>query len=272
MQKNKKLGQVVAVDISRIEPNPAQPRVQFDPAELSALAQSIRQNGLLQPLTLRREGDRFLLIAGERRLRALKLAGYSIAPCIFVEADSDAAAMLALVENIQRQDLHFFEEAAALASLLKEGALSQQQLGERLGMAQSTVANKLRLLRFSKREKELISSLHFTERQARALLKLAGDPRFEEAVALLSQQKLTAAETERFVEQLLSGQKKSSSKKKFYPIVKDVRLFFNTINKALLLMNQSGIAATAQKREGDGCIEYLVRIPLRQEEPAAKTI
>ena len=138
---------VVSLPVEEIDPNPAQPRVYFDEQELGRLAGRIRENGLLQPLTVRKSGKRYTLIAGERRLRALKQAGISHAPCIIVEASDRQAAVLALIENIQRSGLNYFEEAAAFKNLITEWGLSQQELGKKLGMSQPSIANKRRLIR-----------------------------------------------------------------------------------------------------------------------------
>ena len=146
--KGKEANRVISVNVSLIYPNPAQPRRQFDPQELESLANSIRQNGLLQPLTVRNKGRYYELISGERRLRAIKLAGLSTAPCLVMETSERQAAVLALLENIQRADLNYFEEALALKKLMVEWGVSQQELGLRLGKAQSNIANKLRLLKY----------------------------------------------------------------------------------------------------------------------------
>ena len=265
-QKTKTLNQVVSLPVSLIYPNENQPRTVFNQDELARLSDSIRENGLLQPLTVRNMGRYYELIAGERRLRALKLAGIKEAPCIIVDTTEKQAAVFALLENIQRADLNYFEEAAALQNLMVEWNLSQQELGEKLGMAQSTIANKLRLLKFKPELQRYIFENGLGERHARALLRLPPE-QTGEAVQEIAGKKLNAAQAERLVDRILSaeagsGGKETSGKQSNHPIVKDVRLFFNTINRAISVMKESGIQASAQKVERDDCIEYIVKIPI----------
>lgn len=259
----KPLQTVMLIPVEEIDPNPAQPRVCFSQEELQSLSDSIRENGLLQPLTVRRCEKRYQLISGERRLRALKLASIPQAPCIVVETSDRQSAVFALIENIQRSDLNYFEEAMAIRNLITEWGLSQQELGQRLGMSQPTVANKLRLLRFDGQMQKLILEHGLNERQARALLKLDNPLQVQMAVEAIAAQKLNVAQTERYIETMLKDAAENAKpRKRFHPIVKDVRLFFNTVNRAVTVMNQSGIAATTKKIEKEDCIEYVVRIPL----------
>lgn len=242
--------------ISRIRPNPGQPRLNFPEKELESLAQSIRENGLLQPLTVRPTEDGYLLIAGERRLRALRRLGEERAPCLVLETDSTDGAVLALVENLQRADLNCFEEAEALRTLLTEWKVSQEELGRRLVRSQSTVANKLRLLRFPQKLREEMLAFGINERQARAILRLPED-RWEEAVRTVARRGLNVRQTESYVEEQLAGQRTKARKQ---PLIKDVRIFLNTVERALLLMKKSGICAQGHRTEGDGYIEYVIRI------------
>ena len=266
-QKTKTVNQVVLLPVSLIYPNENQPRTVFDRDELARLSESIKENGLLQPMTVRNRGRYYELIAGERRLRALKLAGIQEAPCIIVETTEKQAAVFALLENIQRADLNYFEEAAALQNLMVEWSLSQQELGEKLGMAQSTIANKLRLLKFDVPLQQYILENGLSERHARALLRLTLE-QAKEAVGEIAEKKLNVAQTERLVNRILSKKAaqpdgpEEGKKQSRHPIVKDVRLFFNTINRAISVMNESGIQASTQRVEKDDCIEYIVRIPI----------
>lgn len=254
------IGQIVAVDVSLISPNPAQPRKSFDSAELQSLADSIRENGLLQPLTVRKRERSYELISGERRLRAIKLAGLAKAPCIVVETTQRQSAVLALLENIQREDLNYFEEAAALQNLMVEWGVSQQELGMRLGKAQSTIANKLRLLKYEPKTRQRMLELGLNERQARALLRLEHPEQLAAAMEAVSRRGCNATQTDRYVDGLLAGAQKPTRVSR--PIVKDVRLFFNTINHAIRVMKQSGIPASTEKIEREDCIEYIVKIPV----------
>lgn len=260
--KLKTVNKVFLLDVDQIRPNPAQPRKEFNQEELKSLAESIVANGLLHPLTVRKCDSGYELISGERRLRALKYANLKEAPCILLTASDRQAAVLALLENIQREDLNYFEEALALKNLIVEWGLSQNELGARLGKSQPTIANKLRLLKFSPEEQQWILDHHINERQARALLKLEEPGRLMEVVEYIEEQHLNASQTEDYIGSLSAHPQEPPRQQKFCPIVKDVRLFFNTINKAIHVMNQSGIGASAERLEKGDHIEYIVRIPL----------
>ena len=256
---------LVRVAVDRIDPNPAQPRRLFAESEIESLAESIRQNGLLQPLTVRQDkkNGRYILIAGERRLRALKLAGISEALCVIHDMPDKQAAVLALVENIERQDLTFFEEAEAIRTLMTEWNLSQQDLGEKLGKAQSTIANKLRLLRYSDKEREKFLSAGLSERHARSLVRLAGSPLLEKAIARVCELHLSADEAEKLAEQLGLGEEEAvPPKRKRQPIIRDVRVFVNTVKKAVRVMKESGIPVRCDRKDENDHIEYIIRIPI----------
>ena len=171
--KEKQVNKVVEVRAEDILPNPNQPRTDFSDKDIAALSESITQNGILQPLSVRKNGDVYELIAGERRLRAAKMCGLVSVPCIVYDMTDRSSAILALVENIQRQDLSFFDEAAAIEKLISYYGMTQEEAAAKLGKAQSTIANKLRLLRLTPDERALINKYGLTERHSRALLKLA---------------------------------------------------------------------------------------------------
>lgn len=263
-QKGKTVNKVILIDVELIRPNPAQPRTIFKQSEIESLAASIVQNGLLQPLTVRKCSGYYELISGERRLRAIKYALMKEAPCIVVDTTDQQSAVLALLENIQREDLNYFEEALALKNLMVEWGISQQELGARLGYAQPTIANKLRLLRFDELTQKLILGHELSERQARALLKLDDPELLQIAVEHIAQERLNVAQTEEYIASLLgkTPATKEKPRKKVHPIVKDVRLFLNTINHAVSVMKQSGIKASTEKIEQEDCITYVVKIPL----------
>ena len=256
-QREKTVNRVVLLEVGSIRPNPAQPRTVFDPEALTALAESIRQNGLLQPISVRKEKEGvYELIAGERRLRAAKLAGLGEIPAIILEATPQESAVLALLENLQRRDLNFFEQAAALAAAITEWNITQEEAAARLSMAQSTVANKIRLARIPLGQQELILEGGLTERHARALLKLTDNER-EEAIREIIRRRYNVAQTEKYIETL----QKPQEKKLRLPVIKDVRIFLNTIDKALGVMKSAGVPAESEKHETPGYIEYIVRIP-----------
>lgn len=262
VKKDKQLNKcrVLQVPVGRIIPNPSQPRHSFDPESLLSLSQSIRHNGILQPLTVRvRDDGDYELVAGERRLRAAIMAGYTMVPCIPVMIDGTQSAVMGLLENLQREDLNFFDEAAGIATLIERCGLTQEEVAVKLGKGQSTVANKLRLLRIGRGQREKILALGLTERHARALLRLDDNQR-EEALRVIERQKLNVDETDRLVEEILFP-KEGIKDQRHFTVIKDVRIFFNTMNNAVDLMKRSGIEAVAQRQEFDEYIEYSVRIP-----------
>ena len=255
---------IVPVDPTRIVPNPAQPRRFFEPDAIASLSDSIRQHGILQPLTVREIGDgRYELIAGERRLRAAILLGMPEVPCIVMEVDERESAALAIIENLQRHDLNFFEQAAAIASLIETCSLTQEEAAARLSVSQSFVANKLRLLRFLEDERELILSSGLTERHARTLLRLSGDDRLT-ALREIVRRRLNVAETEEYVARLLTppadepAVRRESNRIR---LTRDVRLFCNSVNNALDILRRSGVAAESSRRESDSYTEIWIRVP-----------
>lgn len=259
--KEKPINRVVEVDISDIRPNPHQPRSEFDIADIQSLADSILQNGILQPLTVRRGENRYELIAGERRLRAAKLAGLRAVPCIILDISSRNSAIMALVENIQRQDLSFFDEASAIEKLITYYGMTQEDAAAKLGKAQSTIANKLRLLRLTADEREVIMKYNLTERHARALLRLAAPAERLAVLERVVKQNLNVEKTEAAVEEVIGKKKVQNSYKKRSKVFQNVRIFVNTITKAVETMQAVGIAAESQKIQHEDYIEYRVKIP-----------
>lgn len=258
--KEKVVNKVVEIDIDKIEANPYQPRTVFGD-DIDELAESIRLNGLIQPLTVKAEGERYILIAGERRLRALKSLGNAFAPCIVLDITDRNSAVLALVENIQRKDLHFFDEAEALSKLLDFYGMTQEDAAVRLGKTQSTIANKLRLLKLSESIRSKIRCCGLTERHARALLRLSNENLQLEAVDNICSKRLNVEQTERLVAAIIDRENERESIRRRSGAFKDIRLFVNTINKAVEMMKAAGINADSQKIKENGYIEYIVRIP-----------
>lgn len=258
--KERKEIKVINVPIGKIKPNPLQPRKKFDSDSLLGLAESIKQNGILQPLSVRKLDDgNYELVAGERRLRASLLAGKTHVPCIETEIDKNQSAIMALIENLQREDLHFFEESEGIARLIETCGYTQEEVALRLGKNQSTIANKLRLLRLSNDEKFRIINAGLSERHARALLKLADNKR-EQALDIIIEKNLNVYETEKLVENLLQPIEEKKVHKQL-PIVKDIRLFLNTVNNAVDVMKRAGVNAVAENKEYDDYYEYVIKIP-----------
>lgn len=252
-------GRVQFLPVDSIAPNPNQPRKEFSPEGLKELADSIVRHGILQPLSVRRrEEGGWELISGERRLRAARLAGLREVPCLAVTADTAQSSLLALIENVQRRDLDFWEEAVALQALLEATHLSQEALAKQIGKSQSAVANKLRLLKLSPAALQTLRQAGLTERHARALLPLTDPATQEEAARHVAKEGLTVARTEAYVAALLSP---APQRKKPTIIIRDVRLFLNTIQRGLQLMQTAGVAADCQRKDTDDAILLTIHIP-----------
>ena len=247
-------GRVVFLPAQSIQPNPAQPRKVFAPGALDELAESIRQHGILQPLSVRRRDNVYELISGERRLRAAQLAGVTDIPCILMRMDDLESGMAALVENLQRQDLDFIEEAQGIRCLLDRFDMSQEQAARLLGKSQSSVANKLRLLRHSPAVLEALRSAGLTERHARALLRLPDEASVLAAIQEIVRQNMSVARTERYIESLLST---STAKKRSA----SVGAFLNNLTQNLQKIQLSGIPAVSERRETDSQIVLTITIP-----------
>ena len=244
----------------KILPNPSQPRKVFQEEELEGLAQSIAENGLLQPVTVRRENGTYYLIAGERRLRACKLAGLKEIPALVADCEPEDSAVLALLENLQRKDLQMFEQANAIVNLLREWQITQEEAAKRLGMSQSYLANKIRLLKLSPEEQEEILKHHLSERHARALLRVDDMTLRQKLLATVIERGLNVAQTEELAAAALQPKKPAGKRKRTF-IAKDIRLFINTIDHAVDAMKTAGIEAQAEKTETEEYIECTVRIP-----------
>lgn len=253
---------VLDVPIANIRPNPGQPRKNFNIEELTRLAKSISREGIIQPLAIRRRGEGFELISGERRLRAARMVGFQTVPCILFDANERNSALMALIENIQRADLNFFEEAEAINNLVQVYGMTQGDAAMRLGMAQSTVANKLRLLKLPEDERKMICEMGLTERHARALVQLENKRDRLFVLDRVSKLKLNVEKTDRLVRSILGENKKRQSYAKRAPILGDVRLFMNTVNKAMEVMRLAGVKATSAKKKKGNFIEYTITIPI----------
>lgn len=245
-------------------------RISYDEG-LVALADSIREHGIIEPLIVRREsgsqifggGETFQLIAGERRLKAAEILGLATVPCVSIEATDIDAAIIAIIENLHREDLNIFEEAAAIGSLLKLSCMTQEQCARRLSVSQSYVANKLRLLRLTEEERSLILTGGLTERHARALLRLTpGDERLA-ILNLMIEREMNVASAEEYVESILCAQSRGEeikrqpekSERRMKLIIKDIRIFYNSIDHAVDVIKKCGIAVESSRQEtADGTL------------------
>ncbi len=270
---SKNENKISEIPIIKIRPNKAQPRKAFDENELTELSRSIAENGILQPLTVRKiSAAEYELVAGERRLRASALAGMKKVPCIVVRCSDKESAVYALLENLQRSDLGIFEEARGISKLMRRYGLTQEETAKRLGKSQSTIANKLRLLRLTYEEQEWIVNAGLGERHARALLRIDDEQLRREALSRIISEGLNTQQTDGLISILLnSAPKPERVKGSSKAVIKDLRIFVNTINKAIDTMRLAGIDAQSNKTDTDNFIEYTIRIPKRQQSAAEKT-
>ena len=264
--KFKTSGSILLIPVDSIMPNPNQPRKVFNQAELEGLASSIKQNGIIQPLVVRRrENDKFELISGERRLRASKIVGLETVPCVLMSACDVQSALYAIIENIQRDNLNFFEEAESILKLSDLYGLSQQEISKKLGKSQSSLSNKLRLLKLSPELRSVIIENSLTERHARALLKLNNDTERLRVLLYIIEKNLNVNDTDKYIESLLKPVNVKSEPK--FKKLKDVKIFINTINHAVDTMRKAGIQAISTEHETCEYYEYVVRIPKMTSSP-----
>ena len=256
-------GNVVWLPAEDIAPNPVQPRKLFDESALEELSQSIRSYGILNPLTVRCRGGRYELVAGERRLRAAKLAGLEEVPCIVLDVNMQDTSLIALIENLQRRDLDFVEEAVGLSRLIRMFGMSQEEAAKRIGKSQSAVANKLRLLKLPPDVLENLRSYGLSERHGRALLRLPEPGSQRMALEYIAANDLTVAATEEYIEALLTAPEDAQEKPepRRTLILKDVRVFLNSLNRSLDLMKQGGIDAGVKRMETDDSLILTISIP-----------
>ena len=256
-------GNIVWLPAEDIAPNPVQPRKLFDESALEELSQSIRSYGILNPLTVRCRGGRYELVAGERRLRAAKLAGLEEVPCIVLDVNMQDASLIALIENLQRRDLDFVEEAVGLSRLIRMFGMSQEEAAKRIGKSQSAVANKLRLLKLPPDVLENLRSYGLSERHGRALLRLPESGSQRMALEYIAANDLTVAATEEYIEALLTAPEDAQEKPepRRTLILKDVRVFLNSLNRSLDLMKQGGIDAGVKRMETDDSLILTISIP-----------
>ncbi len=244
--------EIVKINLNKIIPNKNQPRMDFYDESIKGLAESIKQNGLLQPITVRKNGDKFELIAGERRYRACLLNGDKDIEAIIMESSDDESANLALIENLQREDLNAIEQAMAMRRIMKEENITQNELAQRLGYRQSTVANKLRLLKLPEYIKQAISNGTITERHARALLNVP-EERLEDVYLTITNRQYNVSKTEEYIRELTEKHKRKG-------VSNNLRIGINTIKEAYELCKRSGIDSDMQVSEYDDNVKIVIRM------------
>ena len=268
-------GGILSLRVEDLAPNPVQPRRRFDEEELRELSESIRSYGILNPLTVRLRCGKYELVAGERRLRAAKLAGLKEVPCLLVDVDMQDAGLLALVENLQRKDLDFLEEAEGLQRLIRMFGMSQEEAARRIGKSQSAVANKLRLLKLPPDVLDALRQNGLSERHGRALLRLPDGESQRAALAVILENHMTVAAADAYSDALLSPPEeappppeKKERRRTF--VLKDVRLFLNTVTRSIDLMKQGGIDAGMKREETEDALILTISIPKSRQEASAE--
>lgn len=262
LKKKQTASEVLRIPLDRIRPNRNQPRAFFDEAALLHLADSIRRYGVLQPISVRGMEDGYEIIAGERRFRAARIAGLTEIPAIVYTVDSEQGSLLAIVENLLREDLNMFETAAAMDKLCREHGLTQEEVAERLSVSQSYVANKIRLLRFDAEMQERLLDACLTERHARAILRLPPSL-WEKALDKIISHHANVETAERMIGEMLAAENIPKKPKHAKPrgVLRDVKLFYNSVDRAVALLRSCGIGARTEHREENGESCLIIRIP-----------
>jgi len=250
---------VVSIPLERVFPNPSQPRKHFDSNSLEELTASIEEFGILQPITVRKVKNGYEIVAGERRFRAAENAGLDTIPAIILNVDEKKSALLALLENLQRDDLTFFEIAESYQALIRNQGMTQEEIAKKIGKSQSTIANKLRLLRLYPRTKRLITEYALSERHARALLHLSDEESQILAVRAINDKKLNVSQTEELVKKMLKSHTPATQTLKLKSF-QDLRVFTNTIKRALSVMRDGGVDADMQTNSFDWGVEYIIKV------------
>lgn len=255
------MGNIVKdIRLDLIKANPDQPRKYFDSKLLEELKESIIQYGIINPITVKRIDEYYQIIAGERRFRASIMAGKYNIPCVVMSPNNEKTSIIAIVENIQRCDLDFVEEAIAYKKLIDEFSLRQEDIAKKVSKTQSAIANKLRILKLEPEILYVIREYNLTERHARAMLKLPQEKHVS-AIEHIIKNNLNVSKTENYIERVLSDKKGES---KTVRTVKDVRLFINTINKSIKIMQDAGVSAKVDKVQNEDCITYTIVIPMNK--------
>jgi ParB family chromosome partitioning protein len=252
---------LVSIPLENIMPNPSQPRRTFNEQALDELAESIRHFGLLQPISVRRlSGDKYELIAGERRLRAAKKAGLAQISAIVLPTPKKESALIAIVENLQREDLSFFDEAQAYFEILRDHGMTQEELARELGKNQSTIANKIRLLRIGPEVRDFAERNGLSERHVRALLRLADEKKQLEIAQKAAYNALSVKQTEALVERAVEEAASDAKRAKVRLLHRDYRLFVNTIRSTVKQINDQGVNASVATKDLGEAVEIKIVI------------
>lgn len=250
---------VESIPVDAVLQSPFQPRRFFDEGELRSLGESIRENGLIQPISVRRTKGGFELIAGERRLRACRLIGREKIEALVYELSDEDCALWALIENLQREGLSPFDEAEAMAKLIAAWDIPREEAARRLGLAPSSLSNKLRLLKLSDAVRNIITENNLTERHARELLRLEKEPEREEAAKEIAKRGLNVPQTEKYISGIIENRKPKRKSPKY--LIKDMRIFINTFEHAVKIMDMAGLCPVSTVTENEENIIYSVSVP-----------
>lgn len=256
-------GGITYINIDSIAACPVQARKHFDEQSLAELSESIKSYGILNPLTVRARSGRYELVAGERRLRAARLAGLNEVPCIIIDVNMEDASLISLIENLQRRDLDFVEEANGINQLINMFGMSQEEAARRIGKSQSAVANKLRLLRLPPDVLDALRENALTERHGRALLRLDEAEAQRAALSYIVENELNVAATERYIDALLEQAEEVPDRQepRRTLVLKDVRIFLNTLTRSIDMMKKGGIDAGFEREETADSLILRISIP-----------
>ena len=255
---------IMELSIAEIQPNPFQPRLYFDPAQLEELSNSIREYGVLQPVIVRLVDGKYQWVSGERRFRASMLAGKESIPALIRQLSDREVAEMALIENLQREDLNYFEEAEGYARLIQEFQITQEEVAKKMGKSQPTIANKLRLLQISQRVRKEISVDVITERHVRSLLKLKNEEQQLDVLNRIYKNNLNVRQTDDLIENVLIAEEENireQKKKKMMKAIKDMKIFVNTIKGTVKTIQDAGMPAEISESENDEYLEVVIRLP-----------
>lgn len=268
LMSEKILNNVIEVPIDKISLNPYQPRKVFDSDAISELAKSIKEYGVIQPITVRRNFiGGYELVSGERRLKASRLINKTHMPCIVIDVTENDSAVIALLENLQRKDLTYWEEAEAMQHLIIDHKYTQEELATKLGKSQSAVANRLRILKLPESVKNILQENNLTERHARAILKVHDENAQLKILKQVCDSDLNVAKTEEMVSKTIEKVEAERAKESGKMVgVVHLRMFINTINKAVDVVQKAGVNVEASKKENKNFIEYLIKIPCDKEQ------
>lgn len=260
--KEKFLKKIVEINLMKIKSNSNKIYSDYSDTDLAEIVDSVARDGVIRPICVRKKGDTYEILDGEKRFRAAKICGYTSIPCMIRELNDRNYAIYSLVENIRRQDMNFFEEAEAIEELINIYGLTQDNAALKLGRAQSTIANKLRLLRLTEKERELIIKFELTERHARSLLRLGSPEERIEIINKIIQHGLNVERTEKLIDEFIGSKRNAREHRKSNRVFRDVVIFVNAINNAINTMKTAGITMDSKKIEDENYIEYRFRMPI----------